>query len=185
LTKLDRFALRLAMKFAKGDDAILREVLALFEEQGFEIVSAAQIDPSLPLAPKAHWGRKASKIEISDAARAYELIQILAPMDVGQGAVVASNLTLGIETLQGTDAMLDFVSRTPEHLRRSEGVLVKCPKSGQDLRIDMPTIGLQTVENAIKAGLAGIAVPAGEVLVLEQNQVKARIQEAGIFLRAL
>lgn len=185
LTKLDRFALRLAMKFAKGDDAILREVLALFEEQGFEIVSAASIDPKLPLAEGTHWGRKASKLELADAARAHEIIQTLAPLDVGQGAVVASNLTLGIETLQGTDAMLEFVAQTPEHLRRSAGVLVKCPKAGQDLRIDMPTIGLDTVENAIKAGLAGIAVPAGEVLVLEQEKIKARLKEAGLFLRAL
>jgi DUF1009 family protein len=185
LSKLDRHAMRLAMKFAKGDDAILREVLTLFGEQGFDVASASDIDPALVLAPKAHWGVKASKIDLSDAARALEIIQTLAPLDVGQGAVVAGGLSLGIETLQGTDAMLGFVAQTPDHLRRSAGVLVKCPKAGQDLRIDMPTIGLRTVEAAITAGLSGIAVPAGQVLVLEQSAVKRRLEEAGLFLRSL
>ncbi|MDO6646773.1 LpxI family protein, partial [Acinetobacter guillouiae] len=83
-----------------------------------------------------------------------DILLALSPLDVGQGAVVAGGLVLGIETLQGTDALLRFVGDTPAPLRRCQGgVLVKAPKRGQDLRVDMPAIGPDTVRNAAAAGL--------------------------------
>ncbi|WP_066709672.1 LpxI family protein [Celeribacter ethanolicus] len=182
--KLDHHAFRLARKLGKGDDALLREVLALFEDQGFLIRAATEIRPDLLLAPDTLWGRKPSREDLDDAARAQEVLDALSPLDVGQGAVCAGGQMLGIETVQGTDAMLSFVGATPERLRRARGVFVKAPKRGQDLRIDMPTIGIETVEKLISAGIGGIVVPAGGVIVLEQERIKARIKEAGLFLKA-
>lgn len=181
---LDRHALRLAMSLGKGDDALLREVLALFGDQGFLIRGATEIRPDLLLEPDTLWGRKPSREELSDAERAKEVLKALSPLDVGQGAVCAGGQMLGIETVQGTDAMLSFVGATPERLRRAKGVFVKAPKQGQDMRIDMPTIGIETVEKVISAGLGGIVVPAGGVIVLERDKVEARIKEAGLFLKA-
>jgi DUF1009 family protein len=182
---LDRHALRLAMSMGKGDDALLREVLAVFSDQGFAIKSAVDICPDLVLPQDALWGAKPSKQDMQDIQRALDVLGVLAPHDVGQGAVCAGGMMLGIETLQGTDSMLSYVASTPEHLRRSKGVFVKTPKHGQDLRIDMPTIGPDTIEGVIKAGLAGLAIPAGQVIVLDRAVVKSRIQEAGLFLKAL
>lgn len=181
---LDAHAMRLAMSFGKGDDALLREVLAVFSEQGFDILSAADLIPDLVLDEGTHWGAEMSKQDGVDAARALAVIEALGPLDVGQGAVAAGGLILGIETLQGTDAMLDFVAQTPDTLRRAKGVFVKTPKAGQDLRIDMPTIGLSTVEKVIDAGLGGIVIPANTVIVLDAAAVKSRVEEAGIFLHA-
>ncbi|RPE71476.1 hypothetical protein EDD53_0595 [Pacificibacter maritimus] len=182
---LDRHALRLAMSLGKGDDALLREVLAVFADQGFSIKSAVDIRPDLVLAPDTIWGMKPSKQDDKDAARAFEVLGALSPLDVGQGAVCAGGMMIGIETLQGTDSMLSYVAQTPQHLRRAKGVFVKAPKRNQDLRIDMPTIGIDTIEAVIKAGLAGLVIPAGKTIVLDQNIVKSRVDEAGLFLKAL
>jgi DUF1009 family protein len=182
---LDRHAVRLAMSMGKGDDALLREVLAVFSDQGFAIKSAVDICPDLVLAKGTIWGKNPNKQDDKDAARALEVLSALSSLDVGQGAVCAGGMMLGIETLQGTDSMLSYVADTPNHLRRSKGVFVKTPKHNQDLRIDMPTIGLDTIEAVIKAGLAGLVIPAGQVIVLDRAAVKSRIQEAGLFLKAL
>lgn len=182
---LDRHALRLAMSMGKGDDALLREVLAVFADQGFSIKGAVDICPSLVLDKSVLWGRTPSKQDDKDAQRALDVLNTLAPHDVGQGAVCAGGMILGIETLQGTDSMLSYVAQTPNHLRRSKGVFVKTPKRAQDLRIDMPTIGLDTIQGVITAGLAGLIIPAGQVIVLDRAAVKSRIEEAGLFLKTI
>ncbi|AJE47326.1 LpxI family protein [Celeribacter indicus] len=181
---LDRHALRLAMSLGKGDDALLREVLALFAEQGFTVRGAAELCPDLTLPSGTHWGHAPSPEETADTDRAQAVLDALSPLDVGQGAVCAGGQMLGIETVQGTDALLRFVAQTPERLRRAKGVFVKAPKRGQDLRVDMPTIGPETVAAAIAAGLGGIVIPGGAVIVIERDRVRHQIEEAGMFLSA-
>jgi DUF1009 family protein len=182
---LDRHALRLAMSMGKGDDALLREVLSVFSDQGFIIKSAVDICPDLVLAANTLWGAKPSKQDDQDAARALDVLTALSPLDVGQGAVCAGGMMLGVETLQGTDSMLSYVAQTPDHLRRAKGVFVKMPKHTQDLRIDMPTIGPDTIDSVNKAGLAGLVIPAGKVIVLDRDVVETKVNEAGLFLKAL
>ncbi len=182
---MDRHAMRLAMSLTKGDDALLREVLEIFTDQGFAIKSAVDICPDLVLSQGTVWGAKPSKQDDKDAARAQEVLTALSSLDVGQGAVCAGGMMLGIETLQGTDSMLAYVAETPDHLRRAKGVFVKAPKHTQDMRIDMPTVGPDTIDAVIKAGLAGLVIPAEKVIVLDRAAVKSRVEEAGIFLKAL
>ncbi len=183
--KLDRHALRLAMSLGKGDDGLLREVINLFTEQGFQIHSANEICPELTLQKNTHWGAKVTEQDSQDIAKAQDVLAALSPMDVAQGVVCAGGQVLGIETIQGTDALLDFVARTPDNLRRSQGVFVKMPKAGQDMRIDIPTIGPDTIDKLIEAGIGGIAIPAGEVLILQSETVRQKIEKAGLFLRVL
>ncbi|SLN39961.1 hypothetical protein AQS8620_01502 [Aquimixticola soesokkakensis] len=181
---LDRHALRLAAKLPKGDDALLREVLAVFEESGFAIRGALDIAPALALPAGTLWGRKPSAGDLEDAQKARAVIDALAAQDVGQGAVVAGGLVIGIETLQGTNALLKFVGETPKRLRRAKGVFVKQPKSGQDLRIDAPAIGPKTIQAVTQAGLAGLVIAANRTIVLQQAATRAAIEEAGLFLKA-
>ena len=113
-------------------------------------------------------------------------MQALGAVDVGQGAVVAQGLCLGVEALPGTDAMLDFVAHTGATLRPdpkgARGLLYKAPKPGQDRRVDLPAIGPATVAQAAAAGLAGIAWAAGGVLLLDRAATIAAAQESGLFL---
>ena len=102
---------------------------------------------------------------------------------------MAQGLCMGVESLQGTDRMLEFVAQTAAPLRPdpdgAKGVLFKGAKPAQDRRVDLPAIGPQTVKNARAAGLAGLALEAGGVLLIDGAAVVAAADEAGLFVFGL
>lgn len=175
---------RLLAAMQGGDDALLRLVISLFEERGFKVLGAHEVLPDLVCGGGLIGGPTPSAQAETDASRGADILLALSPLDIGQACVVAAGLCLGIETLQGTDALLRFVADTPAALRRGRGVLVKAPKRGQDLRIDMPAIGPETVHGAARAGLEGIVIAAGRVLVLERAATLAALRDTGLFLQA-
>ena len=174
---------RLAAKMGQGDGALLDEVLALFEEAGLAPVAAQDLVPDL-LPPAGVLGRVAPNgAARRDAARAARLLERMGAADLGQGCVVAAGLALAVETLPGTDFMLETVALArSEHVLPLGGVLMKAPKPGQDSRVDWPAIGPETVARAAAAGLGGIAMPEGGVLVLDRAATIAAADAAGIFL---
>ncbi|NGM46710.1 LpxI family protein [Rhodobacter sp. SGA-6-6] len=178
---------RLMHTLAQGDDATLREVLALFEEEGFAITGAAEIAPSLVPPEGLHAGALTPRDQ-QDAARAAAITEALGRVDVGQGCVVAQGICLAAETIAGTDAMLAQVAALPQALRPApqagRGLLYKAPKPLQDRRIDLPALGPATVEAAAQAGLAGIAWEAGGVLALDLPAMQEAAARHGLFLWA-
>ncbi|MDO6725498.1 UDP-2,3-diacylglucosamine diphosphatase LpxI [Cognatishimia sp. 1_MG-2023] len=181
---MQAIAPKLVQAFQQGDDKLLRFVISLFEEQGIQVRGAHELLPELTLKPGLFVGSEPSDINLKDAQKAAEILRTLGPLDVGQGVVVSAGLCLGIETLQGTDALLSFVAQTPDTLHQTPGVFVKAPKVGQDLRVDMPAIGPQTIENVSKAGLAGIVVAAGRVLFVDKPAILAAAEKYGVFILA-
>lgn len=174
---------RLLAAMQGGDDALLRLVIQIFKEQGFTVRGAHEVAPQLTVSEGIFCGPHPSDGALRDADRGADILNALAPVDVGQGCVVAGGLCLGIETIQGTDALLRFVTETPKPLRRNaKGVFVKAPKRGQDLRVDMPAIGPETVRNAAAAGLEGVVLQAGSVLILDMKNVLQEAEKAGIFI---
>ncbi len=171
---------RVAGAMGQGDDALLRTIAAIFEEQGFTVIGPGDIRPDL-VAAEGPITAAPSTAQEKDAARAREVLAALGPLDVGQAAIAAKGQMIGIETLQGTDALLQFVAQSAP---ASAGVLVKRPKPSQDLRMDMPVIGPQTIERAAEAGLSGIEIAAGGVLILERDAVFDAAEKAGIALWA-
>lgn len=178
---------RLLAAMQAGDDATLREVLAIFEEFGLEIVPVQALCPALVPGAGVLTGT-VTDMDRSDADRAAAIVAALGAVDVGQGAVVQQGLCLAAEALPGTDAMLTAVAQIAVALRpdpeRGRGVFFKAPKPGQDHRIDLPTIGPETVARAGAAGLGGIAWQAGGVIVLDPEATKAAAVTQGIFLWA-
>ncbi|WP_163849735.1 UDP-2,3-diacylglucosamine diphosphatase LpxI domain-containing protein [Pseudooceanicola aestuarii] len=181
---MQALAPRLLAAMQGGDDTLLRLVVAVFEAEGFAVLGAHELLPELTAAAGHLAGPVVLDRALADAARGAAILDALAPVDVGQGCVVAQGLCLGIETLQGTDALLDFVARTPAHLRGEGGVFCKRPKAGQDLRVDMPAIGPDTIAGARAAGLAGICIAARGVVILNRAETLAAAQAAGISLWA-
>lgn len=174
---------RLLAAMQAGDDATLRAVIALFEEAGFTVVGVEAIAPAL--LPKA--GVLAGKLPASaktDAQRASAITAALGAVDVGQGCVVAQGLCLAVEALPGTDAMLTAVAALPDSLRPKDGLFYKAAKPGQDRRIDLPTLGPDTIRRAAEAGLAGIAFQAGSVICLDLPAMIAEARARGLFLWA-
>ena len=159
--------------------------MELFEEQGFSVIGAQDVRPDLLVGEGLAVGPAPDPETEADIARAAQILKGISPLDIGQGCVVAGGQCLGIETVQGTDALLDFVARTdPKFRRRCKGVYVKAVKSGQDLRIDLPTIGPRTIAAVAAAGLAGLVVEAGHVLLLERDETLRLAAEHGLFLQS-
>lgn len=170
----------------QGDDALLRAVLSEHERAGFRVIGADEAMAEL-LATPGTWGALApSPAQQKDIARAAKIALAIGAYDVGQGVVVSDGIVLAVEAQEGTDAMLRRVSELPLAVRGTpearRGVLVKRPKPIQERRIDLPTIGVRTIEGAAKAGLAGIAVEAGGALVVRRAEVIAAADRAGIFV---
>ena len=178
---------RLLAAMGQGDDSTLREVLAIFEEAGFAILGVADIAPALVPAEGVLAGDLTDR-DRSDADRAARIVDALGRVDVGQGCVVQQGLCLAVEALPGTDAMLAQVAALPAALRpdpaRGRGLFFKAPKPVQDRRIDLPTLGPDTVRAASAAGLGGIVWQAGGVICLDQPAMVALAQEKGLFLWA-
>lgn len=176
---------RLEAAMARGDDGLLRAVMEVFEEEGFSVVGPTDLLPGLVAGNGLHLGPSPSHAEEADIARAAGILRAIAALDIGQGCVVAGGQCLGIETVQGTDALLGLVAATdPKYRRGFRGVFVKAAKAGQDLRIDMPAIGPRTVAGVAAAGLAGLAIEAGKVIVLERQATFEAVRKSGIFLSA-
>lgn len=173
---------------AGGDDAVLRMVISLIEAQGCEVLGAHEILPGL-LATVGPLGAVSPDTDDErDIEKAAEAAEALGRLDVGQGAVAVGGRIVALEGVEGTDAMLSRVQglRAEGRIsRRRKGVLVKLCKPQQDLRADLPTIGVSTVENAKAAGLAGIAVEAGRALVVEREAMIAAADAAGLFVVGL
>jgi DUF1009 family protein len=170
----------------KGDDSLLRFIVGICEEEGFQAVSVAEAVPAL-VAQEGLLGRTAPDGEQqSDILQGFKIAHALGALDVGQAAVVCEGLALAVEAAEGTDAMLSRIAGLRESLRGTEGkkrgVLVKALKPTQDRKTDLPVVGVQTVRNAAAAYLAGIALEAGAALILDKTAVAAEADRLGLFV---
>jgi UDP-2,3-diacylglucosamine hydrolase len=177
---------RILRAFRGGDDRLLTAVAGAMEEQGLRVIGIADAAPEI-IVPEGVLGRyEPSSRDRADINRALTLIATLGPFDVGQAAVIANNHVLGVEAAEGTDKLLLRIAELRLQARVTTppgvGVLVKAPKRGQDRRLDLPAIGTQTIENAARAGLGGIAVAAGSAIIADATKVIAAADRAKIFL---
>jgi UDP-2,3-diacylglucosamine hydrolase len=175
-----------AMAARRGDDALLRFLMNGFEKEGFAIEGAHDVMGELTLPPGPLGAHAPGEAHAADVAKAIETARAIGALDIGQGAVVCDGLVLAVEAQEGTDAMLGRVAELPPTLRgapdRRRGVLAKVPKPIQEERVDLPTIGLASIEGAARAGLAGIVGVAGKMLVLDREAVVAAADAAGLFV---
>jgi DUF1009 family protein len=177
---------RIAAAFRGGDDHILSSGAKLIEEQGFRVLGAHEVAPEILVPEGSMAAVQVTDRDRADIALGLDYLRATGPFDVGQAVVVAGKHVLAVEAAEGTDEMLARIAdmRASGRVRApaGSGVLVKAPKRGQDLRFDMPSIGPRTVENAARAGLAGIAVVAGSTIVAEPEQLVAVADRAKLFV---
>lgn len=169
-----------------GDDHLLSGVARIFEEAGFRLLGAHEVAPGI-LAPEGVLGAVRPSREVqADIATGFRALEVLGPLDIGQGLVVMNGHVVAVEAAEGTDLMLercaDLRARGRIKAPSPCGVLVKRPKAGQDRRLDLPSLGPLTVEGAVRAGIAGIAVEAGGVIVSDVEELVRRADAAGLFL---
>jgi DUF1009 family protein len=170
----------------KGDDALHRTMMTIFEKEGMRIIGPAEAARELLAPHGAIGGVEPSEDHDADILHGIRVALALGALDVGQAAVVCQGLVLAVEAAEGTDAMLMRVASLPQALRGTaedrKGVLVKAAKPHQERRMDLPAIGLRTVELAALAGLAGIAVEGDGALIIGRNAVANAADRLGIFV---
>lgn len=168
-----------------GDDKVLKMVIGLLESKGRRVVGAHEIAPDLLATTGPLGAVSPNGDDIDDIGRGMEAADALGRLDVGQGAISVGGRIVALEGVEGTDQMIERVAtlRTEGRIsNRRRGVLVKLCKPQQDVRADLPSIGVSTVVNAKKAGLSGIAVEAGRALVLDRKAVIKTADEIGLFV---
>jgi DUF1009 family protein len=180
---------RIWSAFRGGDDHLLSGIGRIFEQDGFRMVGVRDVAPDL-LMPQGCITRVApDPAAAADIARGREVLRALGPFDIGQAVIVIDGHVVAVEDIEGTDGLLARVARLRAEGRirakPARGVLVKAPKSTQDLRFDLPTVGPKTIEGAVMAGLAGIAVVAGNTIAVEPQAMIATADAAGLFVTGL
>jgi hypothetical protein len=175
--------------FRGGDDHLLSGIAGIFERDGFRMVGVKDVAPDLLMPQGCLTRASADDGAVADIARGRQVLRALSPFDIGQATVVIDGHVVGVEDIEGTDGLLARVARLRAERRirtaTGRGVLVKAPKSGQDLRFDLPTLGPRTIEGAAAAGLAGIAIVAGNTIVAEPQAMVEAADRAGLFVTGL
>lgn len=170
-----------------GDDRLLRAALALVEEEGHRVLGVHEAAPDL-LCPEGRLGRLGPDADADLSIRTGRgVLDALSPFDLGQAVAVSGERVIAVEGPEGTDRMLArarALGRKPFGRGRAlpATALVKAPKAGQDLRIDLPAIGPRTVRNAAAAGCVGLALEAGGTLVIDRAATAAEADRLGLFL---
>jgi DUF1009 family protein len=184
-----RYLPRLIKAMFGGDDAVLAQFARYIEERGFRIVGAHDVAPELVAKAGPVAGPAPEGATLADAMLAFEAARAIGVIDAGQAAVAVGRRVIALEAAEGTDAMLERVAVIRANGRVKwagrAGVLAKRAKPQQDLRLDMPAIGPRTVDAVAEAGLAGIVIEAGSVLIAERGETVALAERSGTFVFAV
>ena len=173
---------KLAVK-KMSDDNMFRAVMDEIEKRGFKVVGIEEVVPEMLFQEGIYGKVKPSQDDMDDIQRGVTVAKALGAVDVGQAVVVQEGMVLAVEAIEGTDMMLSRASLLKKPGKNP--VMVKVLKPGQDMRVDLPAIGIQTIEQLKKYGMKGIAVEAGGILLIEKDAVTALADKEDIFIIGL
>lgn len=166
-----------------GDDALLKLITNELEGEGFRVIGAHEVLQDV-LAPKGVWTKAEPDAQAkADIERGMEVAKLIGSADIGQAVIVQQGVILAVEAAEGTDEMLKRAAALKKE--GAGGVLVKIRKPQQDKRLDLPTVGPQTIENAGDAGLRGVAILADETLIVDRDKMIELADNKGLFIVAL
>ena len=183
-----RVAGRVVAAYRGGDDHLLSGIGRILEQDGFRVMGIKDVAPDLLMPEGCLTRASPNESAAADIARGRDVLGALSLFDIGQAAVVIDGHVVAVEDIEGTDGLLARVAKLRGEGRiraKAAGVLVKAPKSGQDLRFDLPTIGPRTIEGAVAARLGGVAVVAGNTIVVEPQAMIETADAAGLFVTGL
>ena len=154
---------------AFGDDGLLSLVAKEIEKEGIKVIGIEQILSGVLTKEGLLAGPKPTKISWDDIKRGLQVLNSLGPCDVGQSIAVQEGIVLAIEAIEGTDQMIERAGSLQRNV--SGPILIKISKTNQDKRVDLPTAGPETVNNAIRSGFQGLALEANNSLLLDKDRV--------------
>ena len=187
LLKFDTKALfylpRLFSAFKKGDGNILKEIIKIFKENKLNVVNSMKFTPELIFKDKSINKLKINNTDKSSISKGVKIIKSLSKFDIGQSVVINNGYVLAIEGPEGTDETIKrslYLSK--KYKLKNKSILIKFPKANQDLRIDLPTIGFDTIKNCIKANIKGIAVKRSQNIILDKDKIINLVKKNNFFI---
>lgn len=178
-----KFLARLGLKLFGGDDALLKALVGLFEEEGFSVIGADAILGSLLMPEGILTKKKPDAGAQKDIAIAVRVAKALGKLDIGQAVIVENGYVLGVEAAEGTDALIGRCALLKREEHRA--ILVKMCKPGQESRADLPTVGPNTLHLLRECGMLGVAAEAGGSLLLEREEAVRLADENGLFIAGI
>ena len=164
-----------------GDASLFKKINSLLEKRGYKIIGASEIAPNLTLKRGLYSSKSVSKVEFENIKKAKQCAEMTGYLDIGQAVIVKNGRVLAIEAAEGTDVMLERVTCLGRISTKRGGVILKSAQINQDERVDMPTIGPNTIKNIVKANLSGIAITADNVIVLDFQKVIEMIEDNNLY----
>ena len=165
-----------------GDNALLTTIINYLEKFKYEIISVNKFLPNLHLSLGNNNDIEFNKKLNNDIEFGIELINNLSPFDVGQAVIIQNNRVIAIEAAEGTDKMIirckDLIDDNPNY----PAILVKLKKVAQDNRVDLPTIGVETINNLIASNIRGIVLDAKNAIVINKEEVIRISEQNNIFI---
>lgn len=166
----------------RRDDTILSAVVDAFQSRGIHVLAAADIAPQLMAEEGVLTRRSPNRREQLDIQFGWTIARQMGQLDIGQSIVVRDRIVLGVEAIEGTDAL---IARMAALCPRGGFTLIKVAKPQQDMRFDVPTIGLRTVEQLHRAGGSAIAIEAGKTIFVDREATLRRANELGIAIASV
>jgi UDP-2,3-diacylglucosamine hydrolase len=185
---VDKIGAQLLGRIAKaklfGDNNLLLSVINFLEDYNFKVIGVQDILHDIVVTPGNFTIKLPSKKDTCDINLAIKVIEELGKLDVGQAAIVERGVVLGVEGVEGTDNLIKRCSSLKRVSERA-GVLVKFAKPGQELRIDLPTIGFDTIVNVCQSGFNGIVIQGNKSIFLDQEKVIEYANKNNLFISAV
>ena len=190
LLKFDRKALyyfpRLFSAFKKGDGNILKEIIKIFKENKINVVNSMKFTPELLFKDRSINSVKIKNTDKSSIDKGVSIIKSLSRFDIGQSVIINNGYVLAIEGPEGTDETIKrSLNLSKKYKLKDKSILVKFPKENQDLRVDLPTIGLDTIKNCIEANIKGIAVKRSQNIILDKDKIINLTKKNNFFIISL
>ena len=172
----------LAQTKLRKDDGMLRAIAREFENSGIEIIDSTLFMPEC-LAPEGVLaGRQLNEQESADLAYGYQIAQKIGELDIGQTVAVKEGAVIALEAIEGTDAC---IARAGQLTNNKGCVVVKVAKPQQDMRFDVPAIGIKTIENLHAAGIRILGIEAHRTLLLEPQKTIDKAESMGVTIVGL
>lgn len=163
---------RLYRAFKKGDGSILKEIIKIFRENKITVISSMSYTPELIFKEKNINNIKINNVDKSSIKKGINIIKNLSKFDIGQSVIINNGFVLAIEGPEGTDSAIKRASYLKKkYSLKEKSILIKFPKTNQDLRVDLPTIGFKTIKNCIKANIKGIALKKNQNIFLDKSKI--------------
>ena len=170
---------RIIRSYKLGDAAILKEIIKILKRERINTISSLTFNSELTLKKGNYTRTKPNKEDKIDIKKAITILNRLGKYNFSQGVVVRNRKVVAIEGKGGTEKML---KKCKSKKLRNKGVLVKFPKKKQDLRIDLPTVGLKTLIQCKSAGLKGILLKSKRNVFLERKKCISFVNKNKMFI---